>query len=209
MKSKKILAALVVLTVVIAAVAGVLLWRGGTASAPDTKTETAQNNAEKETINDACELVTSQDISNVFGVDFNEGRPDQAVTSSDNMKGGVCTFEQINDGSVEGMNKAVSVRITIDNYQSVDNAKKAIETTKSTAEVEGKVYFVKTDAPGIGDEAFFFQNQAPAVLKSEHYLYARKGSQVVNFVAVQLSGIDHDKAGVALTELAKKGLNKN
>lgn len=207
MKSKKILAALALVTVIIAAIAGVLLWRGGTVNAPDTKTDSAQNSTE--TITDACELVTSQDVANVFGVDFNEGRPDQAVTSSDNMKGGVCTFEQINDGSVQGLNEAVSVRITIDNYQSVDNAKKAIETTKSTAEVDGKVYFVRTDVPGVGDEAFFFQNQAAPVLKSEHYLYARKGSQVVNMVAVQLSGIDHAKAGEALITLGKKGLNKD
>lgn len=175
----------------------------------NSSTGTNQNGSPSadKTYADACQLVDRADVEEAFGVPFGEFKREDGGTSSAGFDGSSCAIEQAHDGSVSAMTDAVNVSIKIENYETGDAAKQAMEATKGSAKLGDKVYFVRTDVNGVGDEAFFFQGQAPLVLKTEEFMYVRKGSQIFHFVAVRLDGIDHAKAQTALTELAKKALN--
>lgn len=150
----------------------------------------------------ACKVITKSDAESLFGVKFKDGKPENttgAIVKS-------CKYEEVTDETVPALLKATNLRVQVDTYEDSDRAKVGLDTTRKLDKIEGKVFFVATDAPGVGDQAFFFQGQAPLTIKTEEYLYVRKANRVYHFVAVRIDGIDHAKAKVALAELAKKSV---
>lgn len=174
-----------------------------TNSVPDSSAEINNTQAE---FTDACAIFTKTQVEAAYGSSFTNPRADGSSVSADGLKGKSCVIDQVVPDTVQGLQDRISLKVSYDTYKNDDNAQEALEKTKSGAEVSGRVYFVKTDVPNVGDEAFFFQNQTPAVLKNEDYLYARKGNQVIHIVAVKLSGIDHVVSQAAIIKLAEEAL---
>jgi hypothetical protein len=168
---------------------------------PEESAPTVVQKPKTEFIN-ACKVIVKTDAEAAFGVKFKDGNPENttgAIVKS-------CKYEEATDGSVPALIKATNLRVQVDTYETIDSAKLGIDTTRKLDTIDGKVFFVATDAPDVGDQAFFFQGQAPLTIKTEEYLYVRKGSRVYHFVAVRIDGIDHAKAKIALAELAKKSV---
>ena len=171
-----------------------------------TNTGTAEPHKPAKTFTDACLLVPKSELENIFGVTFNDFKNEPARKSTENLDGSQCTTEQTNDGTVPGMANAINVTFTIENYGTTQKAIAQMDLVRKSAKFGDKVYFERTDVPGVGDEAFF-QSLAPVKLQPEEFLYVRKGSQVFHFVAVQIDSIDHPKVQSQLIELAKRVLN--
>lgn len=177
---------------------------------PATKSEEHKDHekaAESAKFTDACKVITSAQLQAAFGVAFDEGKAEKNGSTSDSLPLKSCTYEQTNDGSVTAMSDAINFSVQVETYHDAASAETIMKTTKSTDKLGDKVYFVRTDVDGVGDEAFFFQGQAPVILKTEEFMYARSGNQVFHFVAVRLSGINHETAKTAITTLAKDALN--
>lgn len=172
------------------------------------KTESTSDGKKTEAkFTDPCKVVTKAAVEAAFGFNFNEGKAEKDGVTSDDLPSKSCVFESVHEDTVTGLSNATNLTVAFETYKDEASAKASIEATKSSAKIGDKVYFVKTDVANVGDEAFFFQNQASAVLKSEEFLYARKGNQVIHLIAVKLAGIDHTAAQQALTKLGSGSLN--
>ena len=154
-----------------------------------------------------CSVLKKADIEAAFGIPFKSGKEEGGAPAPRDASLTSCKYDQQTDGSATALLRATTFSIDVETHANTDDAKASIEATKSTTTVGGKVYFVKTDVPGIGDEAFFFTGQANGVQNTEEYMYARKGNQVLHFIAIKISGIDHAKAQEAIKTLAKKALD--
>lgn len=175
---------------------------------PATTSQTNENKTESSAkFDDACKVVSKAAVESAFGISFKDGKAESDSLTSAGLPKKTCTFESVNDGSVTGLSNATNLTIAIENYGDETKAKRSIEDTKNSASFNGKVFFIRTDAGNIGDEAFFFQGQTEVILKTEEFMYARKGSQVIHFIAVRMSGIDHTAAKTAITKLASGALN--
>lgn len=155
----------------------------------------------------ACDIASATQVSSAFNASFStsvaqmpHSGPAGAIISS-------CKFTEANGGSNEELLSALNVKVQLDTYPSESSARTALEHIKETSVSGTTVSFIKTDVMHIADEAFFFQSQAPASLKTEDYMYVRKDSQIIHLNAIKINGIDHDKTQAALEELAKKTLN--
>lgn len=156
---------------------------------------------------EACKVVSAADASAAFGVTYKEGVDEGNSLAPGNVISRSCKYNEVNDGSATALLNAINFSVEFETYNNAELAKAALKRTKETEKTGSKVYFVRTDVAGVGDEAFFFQGQAPGVLKTEEYMYARKNNQIFHFVAVRIDGIDHAKAQAAITTLAKKALD--
>lgn len=172
-------------------------------SSPASSSSSSASNATSK-FDNPCEVVSKADVEAAFGKTFKEGKDE----SNANNPVKNCLYEEQNDGSVSSMTSAINFTVTLDTqFKDEASATQEMKTIRSTAKLGDKTFFVETPAPGVGDDAFFFQGQGEIVLKTEEFMYARKGSQIFHFVAVRLDGVDHSKAKLAITDLAKKALN--
>lgn len=201
-------------------VAGVIVLAGGGIAAymmingqkSSVGTDSSTNNSAKDgtataRFTDACAVVSKTDVDAAFGVTYKQPKKEADGIAPGGATTKSCKFDELTDESPTALMKATNFSIEVDTYTSTEAAKTTIESTRKADKLGNKIYFVRTDVAEVGDEAFFFQGQAPGVLKTEEYMYARKGNQIFHFVAVRINGIDHDKAKAAITTLAKKALN--
>lgn len=211
MDKKKILIIACVAAVIIAlgSVAYFMTMGGkndGSSSSTDTTSSTA-NKTDATTANaevkDACKLITTSDINAAFGLTFKDGTS-QETAGTDRTS---CKYTQTGDESPTALMKATNFSIDVESFATAKEAEASLTTTRKTDKIGDKVLFVVTDAPGVGDEAFFFQGQAAAIIKTEEYMYARKGRAIYHFIAIKLDGIDHEKVRPQMIQIAKKALN--
>jgi hypothetical protein len=175
-----------------------------------TKTHTTANSTTTTTtvaFSDPCKVFKKADIDAAFGVPFQAGKKEGASIAPRGATIASCKYDQATDGSPAALIKALNFSIDVETHETSDDAQSAIEATKSTATLGGKTYFVKTDVPGIGDDAFFFDGKASGVQNTEEYMYARKGSQILHLIAIKIDGVDHQKAQQAMKTLTKKALH--
>ena len=197
----------IVVAVLVLGVGGYLAFAkkdksSGTPETPPPASETSDAGSAT-SASDPCALVPKADAESAFGLTFKDAVTEGDATGTSRS----CIYEEQNDGSPTGMNQAMGFTITAESYATSEEARTALETIRNNEKIGDQVFFVRTDVPAVGEEAFFYQAQVPAVLETEEFLYARKGSQIYNFIAVRLDGIDHDKAKQQLTQAAKKALN--
>lgn len=209
---KKYLPMLVVVLLVAGGAYALLANNDSGASQPtsqSTSKTSDDTSSNKSTVKfaDPCMLLSKSALASTFGVTFKDGEAEGSGRTTSGGDTKTCKFDQANDGSVSALSNKIEFTITIESYGSEETAKSELNAVRSTANLNNKVMFIEYPAQGVGDEAFFFQGQAPIVLKSEEFMYARKGSQVFHFVVVKLSGVDHDQMRTKITDLAKSVLN--
>jgi hypothetical protein len=133
-----------------------------------------------------CSTYTFDELSKVWGVPFVDtdiNKVSELSTSGGKLYS--CTYNQTDSGT------GVSYVIEYREHPSVESAKQSMNDTRSTEKYGDKVYYLKEDKAGVGDEAFFWaRNRTDGSKEANQQLYIRKGSVVFLLSGVNLSGVD-------------------
>lgn len=197
---------IILIVAVLAAVGGVgwYFWQNQNRPQNATVVNSPPND---KTYDDACTMFSKNDVEAAFGVSFGDFTSQTDPSFTDAVATSKCLIQQVHDNSITSLGDMIEFSITVETYSDAEAAKKSLGIIKKSAEFDNKIVAVRSDVAGVGEEAFFFQIQAPLELRTEELMYARKGNQMFQFKAARLKGIDHDKAKTQLTNLARKALN--
>lgn len=154
---------------------------------------------------DACALVSKEQVEAAFGLQFEEFTKDQfeyrAGLTEENSS---CTINEEHEKTAKGALEFTSLQIAVDNFASAEEAKHKLDVMRQSVVVDGQLLDVATDVPGLGNEAFFSKNQVSGA--TQEYLFVLKDNRLFHFVAVKLNGIDSEKVRPPMVEIARKAV---
>lgn len=189
--SKKLVIALVVLLV--AAGAGYTLLNKkstdtnksdpATSSNDTQSTNNSQNkSAEAKSIDDACQVLTTAEVSAAFGVTAQlEGPQSKKITQSNGDTKQTCRWIQL-ESEAGSISKAYAFSLDVENY--ADNTSAESKHTALNVTTGGQSF---VEVSGIGSAASFKRNTS--VDKSSTQLEWVKGKTIYRFTAVRLDGV--------------------
>jgi hypothetical protein len=202
---KKLVPFIITLLVVAGGVGVYLLTKKDDSSKNSTDSSISSNSNQNNTVNkygDACKVFTKEAVAAAFGGTFGEAEQDISVSSSDGLEGSACKFDQDDDGTTAGMTQALTVSVNVNNYKNNASAEDFMKQTQGSTEVDGETIFNFTDAPNIGDSAFFVKGTSELSEKVET-MNIRVGKQIIVLNATRLAGIDRPVVQEGMKTLAK------
>lgn len=132
-----------------------------------------------------CSTYSFSELQKVWGVPFVDTDINKVSELSTN--GGKlysCAYNETDSG------KGVTFSIEYREHPSVDSAKQSISDTRSTEKYGDKVYYIKEEVSGVGDEAFYWaQNRTDGAKLVNQQMYVRKGNVVFLLSGVNIDGI--------------------
>lgn len=132
-----------------------------------------------------CTTYNFSELQKVWGVPFVD--TDINKVSELSSAGGKlysCSYNQTDSG--QGATFAIEYR----EHPSVDSAKQSIADTLSTEKYGDKVYYIREDVAGVGDQAFHFTQNTDS--PKNRQMFIRKGNVVFMLSGVNLSGAPLD-----------------
>jgi hypothetical protein len=150
---------------------------------------------------DPCVLFDIKDIESIFKTNFEVGLAIEKEQTPDKLPATECEYRQANDGSVESLAGAYSLKILIENYNSAESARTETERLKSQAE-SGEVPYEILAVEGFEPETFFYTPTTSDLKKTQETLVISKGPQIFKFTIFKQNGIEKEAERTHLQELA-------
>jgi hypothetical protein len=132
-----------------------------------------------------CSTYNFSELQKIWGVPFVDtdiNKVSQLSTSGGKLYS--CTYNETDSG--QGATFAIEYR----EHPSVDSAKQSIADTLSTEKYGDKVYYIREDIAGVGDQAFHFTQNTDN--PKNRQMFVRKGNVVFMLSGVNLAGASAD-----------------
>lgn len=132
-----------------------------------------------------CSLYSFEELGEVWGVPFVDtdiNKVNQLSASGGKLYS--CTYNETDSG--QGATFAIEYR----EHPSVDSAKQSIADTLSTEKYGDKVFYIREDVAGVGDQAFHFTQNTDN--PKNRQMFVRKGNVVFMLSGVNLAGAPVD-----------------
>ncbi len=154
---------------------------------------------------DACTLVSKAEVEVAFDSTFKDFFSEKSLGYSNAEKTTTCSIYEQHERTATGALGFLSLQIIAETYSTNDAAIKQLDLIKHATTLNGEVLRVRTDATGVGDEAFFLKDRT-IIGSEQEYLYVRKGNHIFHFIVMKFNGIDSEETRPSIVEIAKKAL---